>query len=99
MDHTSRTAWRRSRTRAGLGDASSRPYHTFRRVVSAGDVLREACRSLGRRLAADARSGLDAATFGFALLACMWSRRPAPAPIPLDASSAKFRRSRMNHRR
>ncbi|OJW18741.1 MAG: hypothetical protein BGO49_23775 [Planctomycetales bacterium 71-10] len=61
--------------------------------------MREACRSLGRRLADDARRGLDAATAGFALLASTWSRRPAPVPIPLDSSSAKFRRSRMNHRR
>lgn len=99
MNHPSRTAQRRNPTRGAHGVSSSRPNHTFRRAVATGQVIREACRSLGRRLVATARGAIHAASAAADLLLFAWSRRTALVPIPIDSSSAKIRRSRMNHRR
>ena len=97
MKNPSQTAQRRSRTRGILGLASSRTYHTLRLVESRGNVLPEACRKIGRRLADVVRLWLDAAAARLDFI--VLKGRPVPAPIPIDASSTKIRRSRTVHRR
>lgn len=97
MKNLSQTAQRRSRTRGILGIASSRTYHTLRLVESTGNALPETCRKIGRRLANGVRLWLDqAATF---LDLIVLKGRPVPAPILIDASSTKIRRSRTVYRR
>ena len=97
MKNPSQTAQRRSRAAGILGFASSRTHHTPRLIGSRGDAMRGACRAVARRLADLARPWLDAAA-SLPVFVDLQGR-PALATIPIDASSAKFRRSRVVHRR
>jgi hypothetical protein len=98
MENPSRTAERRSRPRVSFGDASSRPHTPSRRVVRAGVAgFQEAGRSIGRLVAGLPR-WIDAASVALDIF-FLPKRRRVLAPIAIDASSARLRRSRVIHRR